>query len=46
MKKPEAQYDNLEAQVYSLPSTSNAAMEEIVKGIYAGKPLFGAYRYP
>ena len=28
-------------QVTKLPSTQNEALEEIIKGLYAGKPLLG-----
>jgi transposase-like protein len=34
-------YDNLEKHVLSLPSTSPEAMTDILRGLYAGKPLLG-----
>ena len=35
-------YEDLEQQVSKLPSTSNEAMAEILRGLYAGKPLLGS----
>lgn len=32
---------NIAEQVTKLPSTQNEALEEIIKGLYAGKPLLG-----
>lgn len=34
-------YDNLERQALSLPSTTPEAMTDIIRGLYAGKPLLG-----
>lgn len=41
MNKLNKRYIDLEQQVSRLPSTSNDAMQEILKGLYAGKPLLG-----
>ena len=39
--KYDNRYEQLEKRVTSLPSASNEAMAEILKGMYAGKPLLG-----
>lgn len=39
--KYDNRYEQLEKKVTSLPSASNEAMAEILKGMYAGKPLLG-----
>jgi putative transposase len=41
MAKKITKYEDLENKVYSLPSTSDEAMMDIIKGMYAGKPLLG-----
>jgi putative transposase len=42
MTKKIIKYEDLEKEVYNLPSTSQAALEEILKGMYAGKSLLGS----
>ena len=41
MTKRNIKYKDLENKINSLPSTSNEAMNEILKGMYSGKPLLG-----
>lgn len=41
MNKELTKYDYIEEKVKGLPSCSGEAMSEIVKGLYAGKPLLG-----
>lgn len=41
LTKYDNSYDNLEMQALSLPSTSPEAMTDIIRGLYAGKPLLG-----
>ena len=41
MTKKDINYEDLENNVYKLPSASEEAMTEIIKGMYAGKPLLG-----
>lgn len=35
----------IEEQVKALPSASQEAMAEIIKGMYAGKPLLGVWGF-
>jgi predicted ATP-grasp superfamily ATP-dependent carboligase len=42
MTKRIIKYEDLEKEVYNLPSTSKVALEEVLKGMYAGKPLLGS----
>ena len=41
MTKRNIKYKDLENKINSLPSTSNEAMNEILNGMYSGKPLLG-----
>jgi transposase-like protein len=41
MNKELTRYENIEQRLKELPSASNAAILEILKGMYAGKPLLG-----
>lgn len=44
--KEDIKLARIEEQVKALPSTSQEAPAEIIKGIYAGKPLLGAEGLP
>lgn len=41
MTRKIVKYEDIEDKVYNLPSASDEAMGEILKGMYAGKPLLG-----
>jgi putative transposase len=42
MKEKNTKYEELENKIYNLPSASNEAMMEVLKGMYEGKPLYGS----